>query len=159
MTTLGITGHRGLPDELAAAVAAQLRDALAETDPDELTGISCIADGADMLFALAVLERGGRLEVVVPAAEYREKLPAEHHQLYDALYAQAARVHRLEHTESTPEAHMDASRLLIGLSDELIAVWDGQPSRSYGGTADVVDEARAQGVPVRVLWPHGARRP
>lgn len=159
MTTLGITGHRGLPDELAAAVAEQLHDALAKHDPAELTGISCIADGADALFAGAVLDRGGRLEVVVPAAEYREKLPAEHHHLYDALYAQASRVHRLDYTESTPEAHMAASRLLISLADELIAVWDGQPSRSYGGTADVVDEARTHGVPVHVIWPEGASRP
>ncbi len=81
LTTLGITGHRGLPDDLAAAVAEQLHEALAELDPAELTGVSCIADGADALFALAVLDQGGRLDVVVPAAEYREKLPAEHHPL------------------------------------------------------------------------------
>lgn len=159
MTTLGITGHRGLPDDLAAAVAEQLREALAELDPAELIGVSCIADGADAVFASAVLARGGRLDVVVPAAEYREKLPTEHHPLYDELYAQASRVHRLDYTESTPEAHMAASRLLISLADELLAVWDGQPSRSYGGTADVVDEARAQGVAVRVIWPEGATRP
>jgi hypothetical protein len=159
LTALGITGHRGLTDDLAAAVAEQLRNALTEFDPAELSGVSCIADGADALFARVVLDRGGRLEVVVPAAEYREKLPVEHHPVYDELYAQASRVHQLKYTESTPEAHMAASRLLISLTDELIAVWDGQPSRSYGGTADVVDDARAQGVPVRVVWPEGATRP
>lgn len=47
---------------------------------------------------------------------------------------------------------------LVGLVDELIAVWDGKPARGYGGTADVVAYAERTGVPVRVLWPEGASR-
>ena len=43
-------------------------------------------------------------------------------------------------------------------ADELWAVWDGKPARGYGGTADVVACARENGVPVRVIWPAGARR-
>jgi len=37
-------------------------------------------------------------------------------------------------------------------------VWDGQPARAYGGTADVVAYAREHGTPVRVIWPPGAER-
>ncbi|MHA6619887.1 hypothetical protein [Pseudonocardia sp. DLS-67] len=37
------------------------------------------------IFARAVLDAGGSLAVVVPAAEYRESLPADHHPVYDAL--------------------------------------------------------------------------
>jgi len=51
-----------------------------------------------------------------------------------------------------------ASVLMIGLADQLWAVWDGKPARGYGGTADVVDYARDHGVPVLVVWPAGARR-
>lgn len=47
---------------------------------------------------------------------------------------------------------------LVGLVDELIAVWDGKPARGYGETADVVAYAERTGVPVRVLWPEGASR-
>ncbi|HEY1620682.1 MAG TPA: hypothetical protein VGG25_23870 [Streptosporangiaceae bacterium] len=47
---------------------------------------------------------------------------------------------------------------MIRGADELWAVWDGQPARGYGGTADVVAHARSKGIPVRVIWPEGARR-
>lgn len=30
-----------------------------------------------------------------------------------------------------------ASEFMIGLAGELWAVWDGEPARAYGGTADV----------------------
>ncbi|MGW5646007.1 hypothetical protein ACWEV3_27990 [Saccharopolyspora sp. NPDC003752] len=40
----------------------------------------------------------------------------------------------------------------------MLAVWDGQPARGFGGTADVVDSARKRGVDVTVIWPDGARR-
>jgi hypothetical protein len=67
-------------------------------------------------------------------------------------------VHRLPFTQSTSETHMAASELMLQHSDQLWAVWDGQPARGYGGTADVVAAARAKGLPVRVIWPHGAHR-
>ena len=68
------------------------------------------------------------------------------------------KVHRLDFTESTSESHMAASELMISMVDELFAVWDQQPARGYGGTADVVAHARARGRPVRVIWPAGATR-
>ena len=40
----------------------------------------------------------------------------------------------------------------------LVAVWDGQPARGLGGTADVVAYARQRGVPMEVIWPQGATR-
>jgi hypothetical protein len=50
------------------------------------------------------------------------------------------------------------SEILVGLVDEVIAIWDGQPARGYGGTADVVRYAENVGVAVRVVWPEGAVR-
>jgi len=40
----------------------------------------------------------------------------------------------------------------------LFAVWDGKAARGYGGTADVIAEARTRNVPVTVIWPEGASR-
>lgn len=40
---------------------------------------------------------------------------------------------------------MNASRAMIGLADELFAVWDGQLARGYGRTADVLAYAREHG--------------
>ncbi|MEU3711919.1 hypothetical protein [Streptomyces catenulae] len=155
---LGITGHRGLSADVEREVRALLRAELAAYDAGELCGVSCLADGPDAWFAEAVLALGGRLEVVVPAEEYRAGLPVSHHATYDGLLARAAAVHRTGLRESTEEAHMRGSEILVGLADRLLAVWDGQPARGYGGTADVVAHARRTGVPVETVWPEGAVR-
>lgn len=156
MRRLAITGHRGLPPATVALVDRELREILA--NQSDLTGLSCLADGADQLFARAVLDFGGRLEVIVPAERYREGLPAEVHVTYDELFERASHVHRLDFAESTSESHMQASQLMIGKADTLVAVWDGQPARGYGGTADIVDYAREVGTPISVVWPSGATR-
>ena len=51
---------------------------------------------------------------------------------------------------------MEASNAMLSRADRLFAVWDGKPARGYGGTADVVDEARKRGIPVTIIWPEGA---
>ena len=157
MYRIAISGHRGLPAPTASLVDQAIRAALAERTP-EVTGLSCLADGADQIFARAVTELGGTLEAVIPATEYREKLPADSRPAYDDLLAQATDVHRLPFTESTSESHMAASKLMVDGADELYAVWDGKPACGYGGTADVVAYAREHGTPVRVIWPDGAQR-
>lgn len=154
---IAISGHRGLPPATVSLVDTAIRSALAGSAAP-VTGLSCLADGADQIFAWALLEAGGQLEAVVPAAQYRQGLPAAAHADYDRLLGQAAAVHRMPFTESDPKAHMAASEFMITRADELWAVWDGQPARSYGGTADVVAYARSRGLPVRVIWPQGAER-
>ncbi|MFG2226943.1 hypothetical protein [Streptomyces sp. NPDC048644] len=155
---VGITGHRGLSAQLEQQVRDSLDTALQVYHANDLCGVSCIADGPDAWFAEAVLDRGGRIEVVVPAEEYRAGLPESHHATYDALLVQATEVHHTGVRDSTSQAHMSGSEILVGLVDRLIAVWDGQPARGYGGTADVVAYARSTGVPVEVIWPDGATR-
>ena len=160
MRRVAVTGHRQLTAEVAALVSAGVDaelDRLAATG-SELVGVSCLADGADQIFALAVLSRGGSIEAIVPAELYRDGIPDGDKPAYDALLGRAGEVYRCDHRESTSEAHMDASRLMIDKADHLIAVWDGQPARGYAGTADVVEYARGRGVPVSVVWPEGAYR-
>lgn len=156
MARIAVTGHRGLPAATAELVDRELREMLAAQD--DLTGLSCLADGADQMFARAVLDAGGRLEVIVPAEQYREGLPAEAHAAYDELFSKALRVHRLGFTESRSESHMQASRLMIDKADTLLAVWDGKAARGYGGTADIVAYARKVSTPVSIVWPPGASR-
>ncbi|MGP2440717.1 hypothetical protein [Streptomyces sp. JW3] len=155
---VGITGHRGLGADAERRVRNMLDEAVNAYDAADLVGVSCIADGPDAWFAEAVVRRGGRLEVVVPAAGYRDALPQQHRATYDTLLGQASDIHETGMDESTSEAHMAGSEILVGLSDELLAVWDGEPARGLGGTADVVGYARRSGVPVRILWPKGATR-
>lgn len=154
---IAISGHRLLPAATELLVSREL-DKLLTAQPGPVVGISCLADGADALFAQAVLAHSGELVAVVPASEYRDGLPKEHHATYDHLLSAAEEVHRLPYAESESNAHMEASNLMLTLADELWAVWDGKPARGYGGTADVVQAARHAGVPVKVIWPDGASR-
>ena len=155
---IAITGHRGLPAATEQLVNRAIREQLAACTGQDIIGVSNLADGADQLFAQAVLDAGGQLEVIIPAARYRDGLPESAHASYDRLLSKASNVHRLDRIESTAEAHMEASKVMLDTADRLFAVWDGKPARAYGGTADVVAEARKRGIPVTVIWPEGAAR-
>ncbi|MFC4586300.1 hypothetical protein [Sphaerisporangium corydalis] len=120
--------------------------------------MSCLADGADQIFARVVLALGGTLEAVVCSASYRDDLPVDTHDEYDMFMSAAEEIHRLRYAESSSESHMEGSRVMLDLAEELYAVWDGKPARGYGGTADVVAEARERGIKVRVIWPEGSSR-
>lgn len=157
MSRIAVSGHRGLPMATTQLVTQAVRKALGDTGA-RVTGLSCLADGADQIFARAVLEAGGEIEAVVPALEYRYGLPADALAEYDYLLARAATVHQMPFTKSTSESHMTASEFMISHAAELWAVWDGKVARGYGGTADVVAYARDNGVRVRVIWPEGAQR-
>ena len=155
---VGMTGHAGLPPPTAELVTAALRDTLRPYVPN-LVGVTMLGPGADQLFARVVLELGGALYVVVPAAHYRDSFEdADAQRGYDELYGRASYFEALEYTESTEHAHMEAGKVVVDRSSVLVAVWDGQPSRGLGGTADVVAYARERGVPVTVIWPEGATR-
>jgi hypothetical protein len=157
MPRIAISGHRGLNVRTADLIDKAIRERLSKHQ-DGVTGLSCLADGADQIFARAVVDLGGILEVIIPAKEYRAGLPAAAHSEYDDLLTRAITVRRLPFVESTPESHMAASTLMVDGADELYAVWDGKPARAYGGTADVVSYARDHDTPVQVIWPAGAAR-
>ncbi|MET8757971.1 hypothetical protein [Lentzea sp. NPDC004782] len=156
MTRLAITGHRGLSAELEAEVDRMIRAAVDRGG--DLVGVSCLADGADAVFAQAVLDAGGALVAVLPALEYRESLPEDYRPVYDRLLARAGKVVQLPFVTPDPDAYMEAGKRMVEESDSLLAVWDGLPGRGPGGTADVVAYARSRGVPVTVLWPEDAVR-
>ncbi len=157
MPRIAISGHRGLPSETEQLVDQAIRGLLASTE-GEITGLSCLADGADQVFARAVLDHGGAVEVIVPARQYRDGLPEAVRAEYDRIASKARDVHRLDFTKSESRAYMAASVYMLDRADELWAVWDGKPARGYGGTADVVACAREHRIPVRVIWPDGAQR-
>lgn len=155
---IAISGHRGLSNDVERYVGNAIRSYFVQLASAHLVGVSCLADGADQIFARAVVEAGGKLEVIVPAARYRDALPEDSRATYDELLAKAAEVVTLDHQESTSDSHMDASRAMLERADKLIAVWDGEPARGYGGTADVVQLAQELGLPVTIIWPAGAKR-
>lgn len=155
---LAVTGHRTLPPAARPFVETRLRTLLTRYEPARLIGLTCLAAGADHLFARLVLQAGGTLEVVVPSRDYRRHLAPQFRGRYDGLLAVAGVRHELDVDHASPRAYMDAGIVMLERADALIAVWDGEPSRGLGGTGDVVAHARSLGLPVTVLWPSGVRR-
>jgi hypothetical protein len=147
---IGVTGHQELGarrDELDTAI----REYLAKTD--SLVGISSLAVGADQLFAKAVLDVGGLLNVVVPSAQYISTFTSDAEQeRYVELLGRASSVEQLSFEEPSELAFLEAGRAVVRRSDCILALWDGQEAAGLGGTADVVAYAKARGTPVVILW-------
>jgi len=145
--TVGITGHRRLPDDpaLADAVRAMLRQLRAG---GRLRLLSPLADGADLLAAELALAEGDALHVVLPmpAAAYRADFS-------DAAWARAQalldRAERLTVTEGRGDgAYARCGRRVAEQAEVMLAIWDGAPSLGPGGTAEIVSYACRLGRPV-----------
>lgn len=158
MTRIAVTGHMNLTPETVSLVRKAIRNSLADHDPATLLGISCIAAGADQIFANVVIEMGGKLKVILPSANYREsKVRQDNLAVFDDLLNRADQILQMPFHEANKEAYEAANKALLTSADRLIAVWDGRPSDG-AGTADVVQDARSLGLPVDVVWPPGAQR-
>jgi hypothetical protein len=157
---IAVTGHMNLTVETEELVRQAVMNELASCcKPAELIGISCIARGADTIFAQAVLDGGGRLEVVLPSADYRQvKVKPDHAARFDLLIDRAEKVHVGRSATANRAAYEEANEILLSASDVLFAVWDGAQGADKGGTASVVELAESRGLAVRVIWPDGARR-
>jgi hypothetical protein len=153
---IGITGHTNLTPASVPLVTEAVRATLTGHWPGGLAGVTCLARGADQVFANVVLDLGGTLHVVLPSTDYREA--QDDLTAFDALLDRAATVHTMPFPHAGPAAYMAASEHMLARIDALLAVWDGLPAAGYGGTADVVDAARHHGLPVTTLWPAGATR-
>ncbi len=153
---ISVTGHMNITAATADLVRKAIIELLAGT-PD-LVGISCIARGADSVFAEAVLDIGGQLEVVLPSTNYREaKVKPDHLAQFDALVARATTVRVMDFDNAGREAYEAANEALVRGVDRMIAVWDGQDGQR-AGTGTVVELARQRGIPVDIVWPQGAAR-
>jgi len=154
MKRIGITGHQRLDDETQWQwVTAALGDAIARS-PRPFAGLSSLAIGADQLLASIVLDHGGTLEVVLPFADYRSRFANDNDaRRYDALLSRASDVEVLRAHLSDEESYLAAGKRVVDRSDEMFAVWTGEPAADVGGTGDIVLYARAVGRPLTVFDP------
>ena len=154
---IGITGHMDLTDDTISLVAQALRETLKPYADGNLTGVSCLARGADSIFAQVIIDLGGKLEVVLPSTNYREtKVKPDHAPLFDQLLAQATTVRTMPFDTAGRGAYVAANEAVLDTIDQLVAIWDGQPSTGRGGTAETVADARRRSVPITIIWPIAA---
>ncbi|MEU8261530.1 hypothetical protein AB0C02_13035 [Micromonospora sp. NPDC048999] len=156
---VGITGHINLTPDTERLIADALRVELRRISDRPVHGVTCLAAGADQIFARAVLATGGTYEVILPAPDYRAAAIAQDRRAaYDELLQRATRVIHIDHNRSGTAAYVAANRELLRRIQRLVAVWDGELGCHAASTDRTVDWARQRGIPTTILWPTGARR-
>jgi hypothetical protein len=166
---VGVTGHRAINEP--EAVACKIREILQERiwklfDPSDhrekpitplaFTVLSSLAEGADRLVAQEVLKiAASELEVVLPLAMedfLRDFSTSESNAEFYELLSQARKTTVLRETDLESKqknfrekAYEAAGRYVVDHCDLLIAVWDGEPARGRGGTAEIIAYARSVG--------------
>ncbi|MBV6699450.1 hypothetical protein KV557_20520 [Kitasatospora aureofaciens] len=153
---VGITGHQGLSGGITEMlVRGDLWKLVTTFGPYELVGVTCADEGPDSWFARSVLDHGGKLEIIVPAsASVVGSADDRHRPTRLALMNEANAVHWLAAAERGGLGD-DTGRALVGMIDELIAVWDGEPGSEPARVAALAQEA---GLFVHRIWPAGCER-
>lgn len=154
---VGVSGHQVIPegatDYIIAAVRSELRDCRG------LHGLSSLAAGADQVFAREVVRCGGSLHAIIPCRGYSQTFQTDESRLvYEELLSRAVEVEQLEYDHPSESAFYRAGQRIVDRCSLLLAIWDGLPARSTGGTGDVVAYALAKGISVAIIWPPGVRR-
>jgi hypothetical protein len=131
--------------------------------------LSPLAEGADRVVARAVLsDPGARLDVVLPLAleDYVEDFVTEESKkefrdlLERCRRPVSLRTRRIRGDRRDPgdqaelrrDAYAQVGQYVVDHCDVLVAVWDGQPSRGHGGTAEIVHYAQEQNRPIIRVW-------
>jgi hypothetical protein len=128
--------------------------------------VASLAEGADRIFVAEALARGWPVTAVLPFEQdefARDFATTASRQAYREILARSVDVIELpgvRRGDGDGAAYAAANDVMLDRADLLLTVWDGQPVRGPGGTAEVVDQARARGLPV--VWiaatpPHGIR--
>jgi hypothetical protein len=142
---VGITGHQLLGDSEQGEWVQQELDQVIAALPPPLIGISSLAAGADQLFATAILDHEGALEVIIPFADYESVFRADRDRAeFKHLLSLATNSETLEKGSTDEEAYFAAGKRVVDLSEMMIAVWNGKPAAGLGGTGDVVKYALQQ---------------
>jgi hypothetical protein len=150
----GITGHQSVanPSRTWRWIAREFRRLLVELDAD--VGASSLAEGTDQVFAEIVLALEMELIAIVPFEGYETRFGSAHgRRKYFELLGRASRVEILPSALTVEVGYLNAGMRVVEISDVLLAVWDGNPARGLGGTADIVEYALLRGVPIVHLNP------
>ncbi len=167
---VGVTGHRELEDEGRVREAlvehlGYLREQFVRQQPTPVifSVMTALAEGADRLVAHQAREMMGEeqveLEAVLPLtvddylSDFKKSGSREEfHQLLDGaaslvVLADGPKPQKPERDE----AYEKGGHYIVDRCDLLVAVWNGEPSDKRGGTAQIVDYARRQDVPVLIV--------
>jgi len=166
---VGVTGHRQLanPERVAAGVREALQRihgrVASSGQTVVFTVVSPLAEGADQIVADEALKFiDTRLEVPLPLEpraylrhSFESQVAGEHFlELLDVAHRTGTVIDPPE-ADDADEAYEAVGRYVVESSDVVIAVYDGAASRGVGGTARIVELAKARSRPLYLVSPEG----
>lgn len=158
---VGFTGHRQIDETepLKAAITAAFDD-LRAAAPEEWIALSSVAEGSDQMFVREVLARSWAWHAILPLpqADFASDFQPAAWQAVESLLQRAEVVRISNESGAREDAYLDSGLETVNGSDVLIAVWDGEAARGKGGTAEVVEYARALGRPILIIDPVSGER-
>ncbi len=137
----GITGHQNLGDQ---ETISWVEDCLIQEIPKyHITkGLTCLAIGADQLFAEVLEQFYIPYIAIVPSDGYEGTFENESaRENYFSYLAKADDTIRLNFPSPSEEAFYAAGKHIVDYCDILFAIWNGKPAKGLGGTGDVVEYA------------------
>lgn len=159
---IGVTGHRVIEDEdlIRRKVRAVLEgiESHFSNINHVLKVISPLAEGADRIVAEEVLFFHGcpginEMRVVLPLKmhDYMNDFKTiESKMEFEELANLAQEIITLKEAPTRKDAYYQVGKYVVDECNVLIAIWDGEPSRGKGGTAEIVDYAKSIGR--EVVW-------
>lgn len=151
---VGFSGHRQVAD--AAAIGRVIRaelEALRRDASEEWIALSSVAQGGDQIFVEQARAIGLSWHAVLPLppAEFAKDFAPAEWAAVEALVGRAEHVRVIAENGTREDAYLDCGMETVNGADVLVVVWNGEPARGKGGTADVVAYARSLGKPVVVI--------
>jgi hypothetical protein len=135
---IGVSGHRHRDSADWLWVGERIKELI--VGMRSMEGYTSLAPGADQIFADMLLAEQRRLVAVVPICGGRVELEEEDREGFDRLIEHASRVIKVKGA-TRDDAFLRAGKRVVNLVDFMIFVWDGEPARGIGGTADIVSYA------------------
>jgi hypothetical protein len=136
---IGITGHQNLSFSIIDWIKQELLIELNQLNIDE--AYSCLAIGADQIFAEIILENKIPLITIIPCVNYKTTFDNKGLISYNHLLKQSTSIIQLDFQKPSEEAFFEAGKTVILNSDILFAIWNNLPAKGLGGTADIVSIA------------------
>ena len=151
---VGFTGHRHLADPAGATRAIRgAVEALGRELPGEWIALSSIAGGGDQLFVHQARELGLAWHAILPLPrmEFAKDFSHDGWIEVEKMLAKADHVRTISEYGDRKDGYLDCGIETVNGADVLLALWDGEPARGKGGTADVVQYAQSIGKPVMII--------
>lgn len=154
---VGFTGHQNIgPESTVEWVYARLSE---EVEKHHAThGYTCLAAGADQLFAEVLREKDIPFSALIPCDDYETTFNnTSDLQSYHRLLSFALERVKIGSGPPSEIAYYNAGKEIVSRAELIFAVWDGEKAKGLGGTGDIVIHAIDKGKTVIHINPRTLR--